>query len=154
MRLAPRPFHEHRARVARVAARLRGPAATICREVGGRPCQYQIIVKDEDTINAYATLDGKVLLFTGMMDYMESDEEIAAMLSHEIGHHAANHMAEGARNTVLGGAAGGILVGVLLAAAGANQATVREGVDVGADIGALIGKRAYSQAEAKSESED
>jgi len=46
---------------------------------------------DEDKINAFALPGGYVFIFKAMLDEMESDDEIASVLSHEIAHIAARH---------------------------------------------------------------
>jgi predicted Zn-dependent protease len=147
LRAVPRSFAEHQARVARVEARLRNAAGPICKEVSGKECGFHVVVKDEDTINAYAVPGGKIIMYTGLMNYLASDDEVAAVLAHEMSHHAANHLEEGMRNTAIGSVVGGVLVGVLVAAAGGDPTSVRTGTRTGADVGAAIGNRAYSQEE-------
>jgi len=48
-------------------------------------------LKKEERINAFALPGGYVYIFKDMVEFMESDDEIAAILAHEIGHIAAKH---------------------------------------------------------------
>ncbi|AQG81471.1 M48 family metallopeptidase [Spirosoma montaniterrae] len=53
------------------------------RNVGGIPINYKVYnVKD---VNAFATADGSVRVFKGLMDLM-TDAEILSVIGHEIGH--------------------------------------------------------------------
>ncbi|GAA4446297.1 M48 family metalloprotease [Nibrella saemangeumensis] len=53
------------------------------RTVGGIPINYKVY-KTRD-VNAFATADGSVRVFQGLMDIM-TDQEILAVIGHEIGH--------------------------------------------------------------------
>ncbi len=60
-------------------SRIVGPFRTI----DGIPINYKVYtVKD---VNAFATADGSVRVFKGLMDLM-SDDEVLAVIGHEIGH--------------------------------------------------------------------
>ena len=52
-------------------------------------------VSDEPTINAYADGNRNVVIFTGLLQLCESDDELAAILSHEIAHINGAHIAKG-----------------------------------------------------------
>jgi len=57
------------------------------------------LLKDPDTINAFALPGGQVFITLGLYNKLSSSAELAAVLGHEIGHvinrHAAEHMAKG-----------------------------------------------------------
>lgn len=53
------------------------------RTVSGIPLNYKVYLVPE--VNAFATADGSVRVFKGLMDIM-SDQEILAIIGHEIGH--------------------------------------------------------------------
>ncbi len=63
------------------------------------PVQF-ILAVGEPTINAGATF-GKVILSSGMMDFLRSDDELAIILGHELAHITRGHVARGATNKVL-----------------------------------------------------
>ncbi len=49
---------------------------------------------DSHTINAYYVGAGNIMLFTGLLDLLETDAEIAAVIAHEMGHGVEEHMEE------------------------------------------------------------
>jgi len=48
-------------------------------------------LEPEYRLNAFALPGGHIYIFRAMVDLMESDDEIAAVIAHEIGHIAAKH---------------------------------------------------------------
>jgi predicted Zn-dependent protease len=52
---------------------------------------YTFTVIDDDTINAFAFPGGYIYINRGLMVYLENEPELAAVLSHEIGHVTARH---------------------------------------------------------------
>ena len=48
----------------------------------------------DDTPNAFCLPGGKVFVYTGLMKYVSSDAELAAVIGHEVGHAIARHGAE------------------------------------------------------------
>jgi hypothetical protein len=122
-----------------------GPV-TLTVERGGTPmtlaiereetCGYDVFVDDSSDVNAYAT--GRDLyVMRGMARFVESDDELALVISHELAHNTMNHVGKQARNRAVGALAG-ILIG---AAAGADQQTMQQLGNLG---GGLTGQ-AYSQ---------
>jgi len=56
--------------------------------------QWEFHVIDEDTLNAFCLPGGKVFFYTGILKIMENDDQIAAVMGHEIAHALARHGAE------------------------------------------------------------
>lgn len=52
---------------------------------------YTFHVTQNSTLNAMALPGGHIVLFTGLLNQLENDDELAFVLSHEIGHHQARH---------------------------------------------------------------
>ena len=48
-------------------------------------------VSDEADINAYANLNKEVFVYRGLLEYVTDDQELAAVISHEIGHIVNGH---------------------------------------------------------------
>ena len=53
---------------------------------------YKVFLVKDETINAYTTGGGYIYVFEGMYDYLKSDDEIAAILAHEIQHNELGHI--------------------------------------------------------------
>jgi len=52
---------------------------------------YQFYAIKENGLNAFTVPGCSVYVYTGLMDKLENDDELAAVLAHEIGHCAARH---------------------------------------------------------------
>jgi predicted Zn-dependent protease len=55
---------------------------------------YEFYVVKDDTLNAFAGPGGYIFVYTGLIDMMSSVDELAAVMSHEIGHVSARHLAQ------------------------------------------------------------
>ncbi len=55
---------------------------------------WEFVVFDSDAVNAWVLPNGKVGFYKGILDLMETDDHIATVMGHEIGHVAARHSAE------------------------------------------------------------
>jgi predicted Zn-dependent protease len=74
--------------------------------------QWEFVVFDEDeTVNAFALPGGKVGVYTGLLNLVESDDELAMVMGHEIGHVTARHGAQRMSEGMLAAGAG-LLLGV------------------------------------------
>jgi hypothetical protein len=65
-------------------------------------CDYGIGLRSSDLINAFAT-GRSITVTTGMMNFTETDEELAAILGHELAHNTMGHIRKIITNTVLSG---------------------------------------------------
>lgn len=60
--------------------------------VSHRPnIKYRFTVLDDDQVNAFATPGGYIYITRGIMAYLDSEAELAAIIGHEIGHVTARH---------------------------------------------------------------
>lgn len=59
-----------------------------------RQLTYHFAVLDSDEINAVACPGGFIYMFEGMLDWVQSDDELAYVMGHEIGHVALEHGAQ------------------------------------------------------------
>jgi len=55
---------------------------------------YQFFLVESEDPNAFTIPGGRIYLFSGLLGKLKRDEEIAAVLAHEIGHCAARHTAK------------------------------------------------------------
>ncbi len=75
--------------------------ADLISETGARQSPYNFefhLLRDAQTINAFALPGGQVFLTAGLMRQLDDEAQLAAVLGHEIGHvigrHGAEHMAK------------------------------------------------------------
>jgi predicted Zn-dependent protease len=68
------------------------------------------VLADEQTVNAFALPGGQVFLTAGLLERLETEGQLAGVLSHQIGHvvarHGAEHLAEACLPEELTGAEG------------------------------------------------
>lgn len=68
------------------------------------------LLADPETINAFALPGGQIFVTKGLLDRMDTEEELAGVLGHEVGHvihrHAAEQIAKGQLGAALAQAAG------------------------------------------------
>jgi predicted Zn-dependent protease len=89
-----------------------------------QPFKYHFYVIKEDVYNAFATPAGHIFVYTGLMDAMEEEEELAGILGHEIAHVYCRHISQKIERSKKIGVAtlAGIAAGILLGVGGAGEA--------------------------------
>ncbi len=75
-------------------ARLNRVSNRVLRAVGASPQDWEFKLFVSDDLNAFALPGGKVGMTTGMMAFCRNDDELAAILGHEIAHVELHHSAE------------------------------------------------------------
>lgn len=83
--------------------------------------KYTFRVINDPTINAYSAAGGFVYINTGLLDILESEDELAAIMAHEIVHTSKNHQIDfiyAAHRRAVVGQMVGITLGAALGAAG------------------------------------
>lgn len=85
---------------------------------------YNYFINNEKSFNAFCTLGHNMSINSGLFNVISSDDEIAVVLAHEMGHGQKDHPAKGAKSSIgpqiLANATGSI-VGVLVANLWNNQ---------------------------------
>jgi predicted Zn-dependent protease len=97
-------------------ARVRRVGERIAKAVGSDlpSAEWEFVVFDDaKEVNAFALPGGKVGVYTGLLRVAETDDELAVVMGHEIGHVTARHGAERMSEAVAL-AAGGLLLGAAL----------------------------------------
>jgi beta-barrel assembly-enhancing protease len=86
------------------------------------PFTFKVI--EDDSVNAFALPGGYVFINSGLVEVSEDENELAAVLAHEIGHVAARHMTRQATRGQLANLIGSPLASIAggLAGAAARQA--------------------------------
>ncbi|MCE7887349.1 MAG: hypothetical protein DYH13_07600 [Alphaproteobacteria bacterium PRO2] len=135
--------------LAAIHNRLVENAQPLCDHAGYISCLFQISYSGGNEMNAYASEDYKITVYRGLLQYLESDDEIAAVVAHEMGHHLAHHNKEKQENIATGAAVTGLLAAVLVGASSANNpyytaynqqqdaAAVQDMMEFGAEMGSI-----------------
>ena len=101
-------------RVNAVMQRLVPQVAAFRPDAGRWP--WQLVLIDEDTVNAHVMAGGKITVYTGLIRKLRlSDDEIAAVMGHEMAHALREHTREKMSQAAAGDlaiAVGGALLGV------------------------------------------
>lgn len=89
-----------------------------------QPFTYNFHVIKEDVYNAFATPAGHIFVYTGLLEAMEEEEELAGILGHEIAHVYCRHISQKIERSKKIGVAtlAGIAAGILLGVGGAGEA--------------------------------
>jgi predicted Zn-dependent protease len=95
---------------------------------------WEFVVFDSDTVNAWVLPNGKVGVYKGILDIMDTDDHLATVLGHEAGHVRGRHAAERASQQVAA------QTGVQLAqmALGQTQTGARYNRQIAAALGAGV----------------
>lgn len=56
--------------------------------------KYPITIINDPTVNAFVLPDGRIFIFTGMLQVCQTDDELATVLAHELSHTLLKHVAE------------------------------------------------------------
>jgi hypothetical protein len=113
--------------------------------VDGVPaCAYGLGIQENDAVNAYA--DGSnVVLFSGMMRFAGTDDELAVVIGHEIAHDALGHVKQ-SQAVAIGGTLLGAMLDIGAAAAGVN--TGGAGTRLGQGMSSVINLKFSPELEA------
>lgn len=65
-------------------------------------CDYVLQLRSSDAVNAYAT-GRAIIVTTGMMDFTARDEELAAIIGHELAHNTLGHIRKITTNLLVTG---------------------------------------------------
>jgi predicted Zn-dependent protease len=127
----------------RVTGRLTQAAQPFCMERLGRGCSFQVDLMQAREANAFATGRSQIVVTTGMMRLLENEDELAAVVAHEMAHHIAEHIAEGTLRTQVGAVAGALAGAAVNGVIGMDLGLSR----LGAEAGARAGRLSYSKAD-------
>jgi predicted Zn-dependent protease len=83
-----------------------------------QPFKYKFHVIKADIYNAFATPAGHIFIYTGLLNAMQEEEELAGILGHEIAHVYCRHISQKIERSkkismaTLAGVAAGVLMGI------------------------------------------
>jgi Zn-dependent protease with chaperone function len=139
---------QNQALVMRATQRLQNATFALCNQVGHSPCSFDVVFDPSDEVNAYASGDDRIVIYDGLVKYLETEDEIAAVIAHEMGHHIAGHIEASQINAGTGAIVSAILyTAVIAAATGGNvdPDVFNSGLDSSAQLGASMGQLSFSK---------
>jgi len=109
------------------------------------PFEFHFYMVKDDTYNAFAGPAGHIFMHSGLFLAMESEEELAGIIGHEIAHVTSRHISDRIEHSTKIGAAtlAGVAAGILLGVAGAGK--VASAVTLGAVAAGQSSFLAYSR---------
>ncbi|WP_407495376.1 M48 family metallopeptidase [Pseudooceanicola sp. MF1-13] len=127
-----------------VVSRVEPVAERTCRaRAPGLNCDFNIVVDDrpDAPINAFQTRDeqGRPILAVTvpMIAYVQNDDELAFIISHEAAHHIARHLDRRTESTRA--------AALIFASAAARGGASGAALDTAARLGAALGSRVYAK---------
>ncbi len=100
--------------------------------------QWEVVVFDDEQVNAFALPGGKIGVYTGLLDVAENQHQLAAVIGHEIGHVIAEHGNERmSQSTIINmgtQAVGQVLAANEVSQTGPIMAAIGLGVQVGVQL--------------------
>jgi predicted Zn-dependent protease len=132
-----RTAEENRAMVDEAARRLEAAAPGLCAYAHAPRCTFNVVYVADDTVDAQ-TNGTRIEIYRGLLEYLDSEEEVAAVVGHEMGHEIAQHLEEKRQNATIGAVLAGILMGGAMVATGyQDPQAMNNSMQVGASLGAL-----------------
>ena len=104
--------------------------------------EWEFTVLDSDIQNAFCLPGGKVAVYSGIMDGMENEAELAFVVGHEIGHAIARHGGERMSRTIVQ-SLGAVLVSVIF-----ENETIDAIYGTGTEIGIMLPYSRSNESEA------
>jgi Zn-dependent protease with chaperone function len=142
-RATPRTPEQDLAMLGRVAERTIRAAQPLCHAEFGRGCAFRVALAPAREANAFAHGEDGITVTTGLMRLVANEDELAAVVAHEIAHHLAGHIQEGTQRAHLGAAVGAVIGGAVTDLTGLDLGFAR----IGAQAGAKAAGLAFSKAQ-------
>jgi predicted Zn-dependent protease len=110
-----------------------------------QPFKYQFHVINDDIYNAFATPAGHIFVYTGLLNAMEEEEELAGIMGHEIAHVYCRHISQKIERSkkISMATLAGVAAGVLMGLGGAGEAA--GAVTMGSMAAGQTAELAYSR---------
>jgi predicted Zn-dependent protease len=97
------------------------------------------LIDNPKQANAFCLPGGKVFVYSGLFKYIANDDELAAVMGHEIGHAIARHGAERMSRGQLAQLSGAVLQAVMVGKGNpTNTAMVMQAFGVGTQLGIML----------------
>lgn len=99
---------------------------------------WEFNLVDNNELNAFCMPGGKIVVYTGLMKIIGSDDELAVVLGHEVAHAVAKHSNERMSQQVLAQYGSNILGAALANKSAAVQSVAGEVFGLGAQYGVML----------------
>lgn len=138
----------YRGAIRRIGADLERDVGPVCARAQTKLCEFHFHYRADDEVNAFADKGGHIYLHRGILEYLETEAEIAAIMAHEMGHQIAGHYEDSKASAILGALIGGVIMGGAAAAGGGmTQEQADAQTQYGMALGARVGLISYSKEE-------
>ncbi len=135
-------------RIARsVLRKLQTVARPVCAAADFGRCWYTLEFSPKGEINAFI-LKNQIIMFDGLAQYLETEDEFAVVLAHEMGHDISGHYEKDRQNEAVGGLIAGLIFTGIAGATNAYQNQpyqARYDMRTAMDLGEAIGKISFSK---------
>lgn len=97
--------------------------------------KWEINLIENPAVNAFCMPGGKIAVFTGILAIIENEDQLAAVIGHEVAHALAHHSREQRSHGIMAEFG---QIGVQVATAN-KSAEIRQAADAGYTVGAILG---------------
>lgn len=112
-------------------------ARAVTAEVTTGPKSWEVTVFNKDDVNAFALPGGKIGVYTGLLKVANTQDQLAAVIGHEVAHVLAKHSNERV-STAYATQSGLQLVEVLAGGAGKDNQNLMALLGLGAQVGVIL----------------
>lgn len=99
---------------------------------------WELVVFEDDQVNAFALPGGKIGVYTGLLKVATNQHQVAAVVGHEIGHVIAQHGNERMSQSTLIDAGTQVVNQVLSSQQVAGNATIMSAIGLGMQVGVQL----------------
>jgi predicted Zn-dependent protease len=112
-------------------------ASAITSNLGDGTEIWEVVVFDDESVNAFALPGGKIGVYTGLLDVAESQDQLATVIGHEVGHVQARHANERVSTNTLA-EVGTQVVATISGSAGPQRDRALAALGLGVQVGVLL----------------
>lgn len=100
--------------------------------------QWEVVVFDDEQVNAFALPGGKIGVYTGLLNVAENQHQLAAVIGHEVGHVIANHGNERMSQSAVIGIGSEVVGQVLEQQEVAGSSAIMSAIGLGVQVGVQL----------------